>query len=140
MKFYGAQGAIATFEFDQAGNFAQAFPSDVRLKDNIRSMTSILPKILQINPSYFTYQGIGASSSTFGVIAQDLQKIFPNLVRQMQDSEYLGVDYGKFGILAIQAVKEQQEIIEELKQEQQRLKLTISRLENALNQFMDQKQ
>lgn len=77
MKFYGAQGAIATFEFDQAGNFAQTFPSDVRLEENIRTMTSILPKILQIDPSYFTYLGTRAESPTFGVIAQDLQKVFP---------------------------------------------------------------
>lgn len=58
----------------------------------------------------------------------------------MQDSEFLGVDYGKFGILAIQAVKEQQELIEELRLEQQRLEQNVLRLEKAVHQLMDQRQ
>ncbi|NND06552.1 MAG: hypothetical protein HKN87_09245 [Saprospiraceae bacterium] len=140
MKFYGTQGAISTFEFDAAGNFAQTFPSDVRLKENIRTMSSILPLVLKIKPSHFNYLSSGTENPTFGVIAQELQDVFPHLVRRIHDSDYLGVDYTKFGILAIQAVKEQQEIIEELKKEQQNMKETILRLETALQEVLEQNQ
>lgn len=136
MKFYGGQGAVATFEFDQAGNFAQSFPSDLRLKENIMPMHAILPRILQITPSFFNYSGVERRYRTFGVIAQDLQSIFPSLVHQITGSDYLGVDYGKFGILAIQAIKEQQTIIEDLKTQQKDLQQRMQELEQMINKLL----
>ncbi len=132
MKFYNGTGAVATFEFDQAGNFGQSFPSDVRLKENIESMKSILPNILKITPTYYNYKGIDKRYRTFGVIAQDLQAIFPTLVHQMEGSDYLSVEYGRFGVLAIQAIKEQHEIIQDLKEEVNRLNQKIDSIEKML--------
>ena len=70
---------------------------------------------------------------TFGVSAQDLQNSFPELVHQMKDSEYLSVDYVKFGVLAIQAIKEQQQMINQLEENQRKMEEKIKMLENIIN-------
>lgn len=65
------QGASA------ASSAAMLF-SDERIKENIEEIKSPLELILSINPKKYNYKGEGRK--TFGVIAQDLEKILPGLV------------------------------------------------------------
>ncbi len=74
--------------------------SDQRLKDNITSLnaSSSLSAIDQLNAVSFDWNawmlGNGASTSTqYGFIAQDVAKIFPNLVHQNSSSGYFTLDY-----------------------------------------------
>ncbi|MDH3243747.1 MAG: tail fiber domain-containing protein [Saprospiraceae bacterium] len=133
MKFYSTMGTQAIFSFDLSGNFGQSMISDLQLKENIRPMRGILGKILRVSPTYFNYIGGSPENPTFGFVAQDLQTVFPSLVRQMGESGYLAVDYSKFGILAIQAIKEQQEIIEVLEHNLSVLSQQISELHQMIN-------
>ena len=100
--------------------------SDFKLKENIESCPSILPKIKQIQTYTFNYndtyfkdftpeQKQKAQRKEFGVIAQELEKIFPELV-YAPDSlrEYYGVDYVGMIPLLVEAIKEQQTQIESL--------------------------
>ena len=48
-----------------------------------------------------------------GFLAQDVQVLFPELVKHRED-EYLGLNYDDFGVIAIKAIQEQQKIIDEL--------------------------
>ncbi len=48
-----------------------------------------------------------------GVIAQDVREKFPEMVDDVGDG-FLGVDYSRFGLLAVHAVKKLQERIEAL--------------------------
>ena len=56
-----------------------------------------------------------------GVIAQDVEKIVPEIVSS-DENGYKSVDYSKLAPLLIEAVKEQQKQIEELKSEIEKLK------------------
>ena len=67
------------------------------------------------------------SQKTLGFIAQDVQKLFPNIVRQREDG-FLSLNYDDFGILAIKAIQEQQYKINE----QQAM---IEKLEKKLNEI-----
>ena len=78
--------------------------SDVRLKTNIVSLGSTLSKLLLIDGKSFTMKKNGKQK--IGVIAQDIQKVFPELVRK-DDNEMLAVNYQGLIPILINALKEQ---------------------------------
>jgi len=85
--------------------------SDINLKTNIKPIENSLEKILQINGVNFTWKE--TQQPSMGVIAQELEKVFPELVKQ--SDSHKSVNYnGLIGVL-IEAIKEQQKQIEELK-------------------------
>ena len=81
--------------------------SDVRLKENIETLDG--SKVYQMRGVAYTMDGRDGS----GVIAQELQQIAPELVRD--DGEYLSVAYGNLVGYLIEAVKELKAEVEELK-------------------------
>ena len=97
-------------------NGATNCPSDERLKANIETLTNVLAKIEQIRGvSYvFKNQQKYAQGPQVGVIAQELKKVFPELVAEGADG-YLAVNYTMLTAVVLQAVKEQQKEINLLK-------------------------
>lgn len=95
--------------------------SDRRLKQNIRPLETTLDRILQLEPKRYEYRDNNPKNeSTIGFVAQDVQAIFPELVHVMggeRDQGLLSVNYSGFGVLAIQAIKTQQETISHLEEE-----------------------
>lgn len=93
--------------------------SDERLKENIAPFTDGLNVINQINPVQFDYKANAPFASTqtqIGIIAQELEKIAPYMVRQttegnVQDMHW--VDHQAYIFLLINAVKEQQQQLQE---------------------------
>ena len=83
--------------------------SDARLKENVKTLDG--SKVLQMRGVSFDRKDNGASSS--GVIAQEMQKVAPELVSD--DEGTLGVAYGNLTGYLIEAIKEQQKQIDELK-------------------------
>jgi hypothetical protein len=86
--------------------------SDINLKENIKPLEDSLNKVLQLNGVSFDWKE--TQQPSVGVIAQELEKVFPELVKT---GENKSVNYnGLIGVL-IEAVKEQQKQIEELKKQ-----------------------
>jgi len=85
--------------------------SDRRAKDNITDSGGVLARLIQLELKDYIYKG--ADLKTTGYIAQEVQEVFPELVSEMDDGR-LGVNYMGFSPLAVQAIKEQHEIIEDL--------------------------
>tara|TARA_R110000851_G_scaffold1692_4_gene6578 strand:+ start:10992 stop:14369 length:3378 start_codon:yes stop_codon:yes gene_type:complete len=83
--------------------------SDIKLKENIKTLDG--SKVLEMRGVSFDRKDNGASSS--GVIAQEMQKVAPELVSD--DAGTLGVAYGNLTGYLIEAIKEQQKQINELK-------------------------
>lgn len=83
--------------------------SDIKLKENIKTLDG--SKVLQMRGVSFDRKDNGASSS--GVIAQEMQKVAPELVSD--DNGTLGVAYGNLTGYLIEAIKDQQKQIDELK-------------------------
>ena len=95
-------------------------PSDIRFKKNILPLQNGLQKILALNgityywrADEFTDKGFD-NSQQIGFIAQEVEKIFPQLVVTGTDG-YKGVDYTKLIPVMVEAIKEQQKQIDELK-------------------------
>lgn len=97
--------------------------SDRRLKQDIHSLDPVLSKVIQLRPVSYSWKGKGGETD-LGLIAQDVQKIFPELVHQ-KDNEILTVNYLKITPLLIQSVKE-------LKQENSDLKKDLEEIKTSL--------
>jgi hypothetical protein len=124
----------ATFGQDVTikGNFYT--PSDERLKTKIETLTKALQSIDRMRGVRFEYkdQTKYAKGAKIGVIAQELQKVFPEMVTKGADG-FLKVDYTQLTAVLIQAVKEQQEQINELKnrldRQQEQINVILKKLE-----------
>jgi hypothetical protein len=89
--------------------------SDARLKSNIISLGSTLAKLLMIDGKSYTMKS-NESKSKIGLLAQDVQKAFPELVKTTNDSDKtLSVNYQGLIPVLINAIKDQQKQIKELK-------------------------
>ncbi len=97
--------------------------SDARLKQNVEPFSEGLNSILAIDPVRFTYNGKAGMPSDrgVGVIAQELIEVAPYMVSNWtynnpktgKEEDYLAVDNGAMTYMLINAVKEQQAIINE---------------------------
>lgn len=86
--------------------------SDRRLKDNIQTIDNAINKVKQLRGVTFDKDG----RNQLGVIAQEVQEVIPQVVSEANDSDgTLSVAYGNIVGLLIEAIKDQQAQIEELK-------------------------
>lgn len=89
--------------------------SDKRLKDNIELIPNAVQKIKQINGVSFDWNDKSEHTGhDIGVIAQEIEAVLPELVKTRDDG-YKAVRYEKIVALLIEAIKEQQSQIDELK-------------------------
>ncbi len=109
-------------------------PSDKRLKNILKSQIDIgLSETLLLNPVQFEYNGKGGTQKGgkhIGLIAQELQKVVPDFVqeyvyikhedrdsigfRAVKEERFLEIRDSEIKYLLINAIKEQQSIIEDL--------------------------
>ena len=109
----GSTITACTFDMSAAGkatfnNDVVAF-SDERLKTEIKTIENGLDKVLKMRGVTFKRDGIPGT----GVIAQEVQDILPEAVSSSQ--EYLAVAYGNMVGVLIEAIKDLQIQIDELK-------------------------
>jgi hypothetical protein len=97
-----------TGDLDVLGDISSS--SDINLKENIKTVENSLNTLTQLRGVSFDWKKTGRSS--YGVIAQELEEILPELVK---NGEVKSVNYnGLIGVL-IEAVKELSEEVKELK-------------------------
>ena len=127
---YGNVGEIRAID-----NITAYYSSDARLKENIEDITDAVSTVASIGGKLFDWtdeyikhhggeDGYFVQKSDFGVIAQDVEAVFPRAVRTRQDG-MLAVDYEKLSALAFAAIKE-------LSSEMQDLRAKIQELESKI--------
>ena len=109
----GISGAL-----NVGGDVVAFASSDERLKDNIELISNPIEKVQSLKGVTWDWNSnadeLQQSLPNVGVIAQDVEKILPQLVTD-RDNGFKGVDYAKLTGLLIEAIKDQQKQIEELK-------------------------
>lgn len=96
--------------------------SDARLKSNIKPVTGALNSVLKLNPvSYNKKYSLDANEKgnidEIGFIAQDLQKVIPEVVIEGKDEfKTLAVNYTSLIPVLVKSIQEQQELILKLEQ------------------------
>jgi hypothetical protein len=128
--YVGIEASSPAYPLDVAGQVhATVFPtsSDMRFKEDITPIDDALGKVLQLQGVYFKWNRLHREilkrSSTLtsrqvGLIAQQVKEVLPEVVSEWADqgaNDYLAVDYNRLVTVLIQAMKEQQQEIEELK-------------------------
>ena len=116
--------------YSNSGTFTNTNPSDSTIKNNIKPLGYGLAEILKLQPKTFYYNSDSAKSSLkYGFIAQDVQKIMPDMVRKFNVSltsdssgvkvtkqvEKLGLETDGIYVTLVKAIQEQQAIIDDLK-------------------------
>jgi len=89
--------------------------SDRRWKKDLQLIPNALEKAKKISGYYYFWKDAKDKTRQVGVIAQEIEKILPELVTT-DAKGYKSVDYSKLTALLIEAIKEQQKIIDKLKQ------------------------
>ena len=95
--------------------------SDERKKHNIQPVSDVLDLIMDVNVFSYSFKTDPLSRRYLGVMAQELEQILPEAVVKAEDR--MGVAYGELAAWALQAIKEQQGLIDQLEAQ-------ISALEN----------
>ena len=103
--------------------------SDARLKSNILSLGATLSKLLKIDGKRYTFKESGKES--VGVLAQEIQEVFPELVKTNKEG-LLSVNYQGLIPVLINAVKEQQQNLEKVQKEKADLEARIQKLEAVI--------
>ena len=88
--------------------------SDIRLKNVSGDNTAGLKEISQLKVKNFTYKNDKRKTPHVGVIAQDLQKVFPNSVFQDGFSKYLKISREEIFWACVNAIKELNEKVQDI--------------------------
>ena len=108
--------------------------SDARLKANIISLGATLSKLLQIDGKTYTMKKDANHKKKIGLLAQDIEKVFPELVTETNDIK--SVNYQGLVPVLINAMKEQQEEIDSYKTELSNQRKEIDELKTMVKQLM----
>ena len=92
--------------------------SDLAFKENINPLASGLDTVLQLNP--VSYRLKTKPRTNFGLIAQEVKKVIPEMVKGEEGS--MRLPYAQFIPFLINAIKEQQSMIQNLNLEVEELK------------------
>jgi len=109
--------------------------SDARSKKDIEAAPSVLEKVMQLHvKKYHFLTNQTSDKKHYGMIAQDVEKIFPEIVsyKLNKDQDLYSVNYSAYGVLAIKAIQEQQKKIEEQERTNQEQQQKIITLEDRI--------
>ena len=122
--------------------------SDRNSKSNINEYTEGLEEVLQINPVSFQYnenirQNEGAAKTYVGVVAQELAKVVPHMVVETEigpemlvdgsTKDYLTVDPNAFTYMLINAIQDQQDLLDEQAERISALEESLQNIGSAPN-------
>jgi hypothetical protein len=121
----GTAGSGTAGEIRATNNVTAFFSSDARLKENVQPIQNALDIVSAVGGKTFDWtdayiaehggaDGYFVNKSDFGVIAQDVQAVFPLAVRERSDGT-LAVDYEKLVAVAFAAIAELKAEVEALK-------------------------
>ena len=126
-------------------NFSGSNTSDRDLKENITTLSGTsLDKIIQLTPKTFNFKPqicetpegypspppIETPETKTGFIAQEVQSVIPSIVNGTDGQKDMGIDYNGLVAHMVNAIKEQQQQIEILKQENTSLRIRVTNLED----------
>ena len=111
------------------GDVTAYYSSDRNLKTNIMPINNAVEKVKAIQGVTYNWnekaveldKNKNTETKEAGVIAQEVQAVLPEVVKT-RDNGFMAVDYEKLTALLIEAIKDQQVQIDELKQDIERLK------------------
>jgi len=127
LTWNAATNTMTVINIDYTGYLTDT--SDRRLKENIEPLTGALGGVLALEGYSFTMKDDANAQREYGLMAQDVQAVFPELVLT-RDNDYLSLNY--VGLIAplVEATKEQQKLIDTLTAQNADLEARLKALES----------
>jgi hypothetical protein len=121
----GTAPSGTTGEIRATNNITSFYSSDIVFKENIYDIPNALEKVSAIGGKMFDWTddyiekhgGLDdyfLRKTDFGVVAQDVERVFPEAVRRRPDGS-LAIDYSRLSALAFAAIAELKSLVENLK-------------------------
>ena len=108
--------------------------SDVRMKKDIRPISYGLSAIEKMRPVSFNWKGSKDQASHLGLIAQEVQKIIPEVVDD-GDPSCLGMNYAELVPVLIRAIQELSQTNEDLKEQNESIKNEMKQIQGELKRI-----
>jgi hypothetical protein len=104
--------------------------SDIRLKENIENLNNSLEKVMQLRGVSFTWKTNPEYGTRIGFVAQEFEKVIPELVFTNEVDGYKGINYAEVTAVLVEALKE-------LKTENDLLKKRLEQIEVLIGYSAD---
>ena len=126
LQFNGSALSVGTINpsstvgrIDASNDIVAFSTSDIRLKSDIKIITSALSKVSRLRGVSFIWKKDlkkyhGYEGKDIGLLAQEVEQVLPQAVRE-NDNEYKAIRYEKIIPLLVEAIKELKKEIESLK-------------------------
>jgi hypothetical protein len=128
IRIGGWSAAANRMQLDMSGNVTFAGNvtgySDARIKTDIQTIGNALEKVKQLRGVTFKRTDSDDRSTNMGVIAQEVLAVIPEVVSQDASGMY-NVAYGNMAGLLIEAIKDQQALIDQQQKQIDELKALI---------------
>ena len=107
--------------------------SDARLKTNILPIAYGLSTVLSLQPVSFNWKADQAAETKLGLLAQEVQNLVPEVVKGSPNEEIpLGMQYSDLIPVLIQAIQDQQQIIDAFQEKSQKQEEEIADIRKEL--------
>ena len=110
--------------------------SSRRFKHDINEMGNYSENIYDLNPVSFIYNSDETDTTQFGLIAEEVDKVLPQLVVKDEAGSPYTVRYELLPVLLLNEIKKQKVDLEEQKQDISMLKNIVAKLQQKLQQCM----
>jgi hypothetical protein len=128
LQITGGTGAVTVSGSVSATSFINT--SDARLKEDVRPIKDALDQLLNLRGVRYHFKDRRTGSEDqVGLIAQEVERLFPGLV-QTDANGYKGVAYGNLVGVLVEALREQQSEIERLQHQTRSLEERLNKLES----------
>lgn len=112
---YYASSSITSLNVTSGGLLTTA-SSDISLKKDITNLNYGINEVLKLNPvSFYWIDNDYGTTREIGFVAQEIEKVVPEVVTENNLSKLKAVNYDKITSLLTKAIQEQQTMIEDLK-------------------------
>jgi trimeric autotransporter adhesin len=119
------------------GDITAFFTSDIRHKNNVELIDNALDKVNALNGVTWEWNDdvdeVTKQTPTTGLIAQDVLDVLPEVVKTRENG-FLALDYSKMVGLLVEAIKEQDVVIQKLKSDMTQLSTTITVFEDRMKE------
>jgi hypothetical protein len=112
-----AAATITCSRLNSTGEISGQFTSDIRLKSDLKPIKTALSKVKSLRTVSYNKEVGEETRFEVGVIAQDVEKVFPHMVKEQGGVKRIAQGGNEFAALAFAAIKELSAKVEKLEKQ-----------------------
>jgi hypothetical protein len=129
-------GTSAAVRVNNATGQLGTINSSIRFKHDVKDMDDASKNVLDLRPVTFAYNDDPSEMIQYGLIAEEVNETFPNLVVRDRENLPLTVQYEVLPILLLNEMKKQQTTINDLANQVEAMNIAMNSLQAQIQEFM----